>query len=121
MNDVNETERYLRRATRGLWGRRRQAVQQELRGEIEDKVWRHRLGGCTEADGCGCEDGARGTGSNGVDTCADGNDCASSLCVEGADAFYCSDVCSTNEDCGPSLPVCTDIAFLGRVCIREAR
>ena len=77
--------------------------------------------GCTEADGCSCEDGARGTGANGVDTCADGNDCASSLCVEGADAFYCSDVCSTNEDCGPALPVCADIAFLGRVCIREAR
>ncbi len=77
--------------------------------------------GCTEADGCACEDGARGTGVNGVDTCADGNDCASSLCVEGRDAYYCSDVCNTNEDCGPALPVCADIAFLGRVCIREAR
>jgi hypothetical protein len=77
--------------------------------------------GCTEAEGCACEDGVRGTGVNGVDACTDGNDCASSLCVEGLDAYYCSDACSTNEDCGPALPVCADIAFLGRVCIREAR
>ena len=77
--------------------------------------------GCTEAEGCACEDGVRGTGVNGVDTCTDGNDCASSLCVEGADAYYCSDVCTTDADCGPALPVCADIAFVGRVCIREAR
>ena len=75
---------------------------------------------CDEATGCFCETGARGTGQNGVDTCADGNDCASSLCVEGdGGAFYCSDECETDDDCGEALPVCADIAFVGRVCIRE--
>jgi hypothetical protein len=76
---------------------------------------------CDEATGCFCATGARGTGQNGVDTCTDGNDCASSLCIEGqGGAFYCSDECETDDDCGEALPTCTDIAFLGRVCIREA-
>ena len=76
--------------------------------------------GCTEADGCACEDGPRGTGVNGVDTCTDGNDCASSLCVEGTDAFYCSDACETDADCGPALPACIYVTFIGQVCVREA-
>lgn len=73
---------------------------------------------CTDGD-CACADGERGTGENGVDTCETGDDCASSLCVEGADDFYCSDACVDASDCGPALPVCEDIAFLGRICIRE--
>jgi len=40
---VNETERYLRRATRGLSGQVRRDAHQELRGAIEDKVWRFTL------------------------------------------------------------------------------
>lgn len=67
-----------------------------------------------------CRDGARGTGVNGVDTCTVGEDCASSLCIEGAGAdFYCSDLCDTDDDCGPNLPVCMDVAFVGRICVRE--
>lgn len=76
--------------------------------------------GCTEEAGCACEDGPRGTGANGVDTCTDGNDCASALCVEGNDAFYCSDACETDDDCGPALPSCLYVTFLGKVCVREA-
>lgn len=76
---------------------------------------------CDEVEGCFCQPGARGTGVNGVDPCVDGNDCASALCVEGpgtSDVFYCSDACVTNDDCGPMLPQCAEITFLGRVCIR---
>lgn len=75
---------------------------------------------CTEADGCACQTGARGTGESGVDACVDGNDCETSLCVEGTDDFYCSGPCVDETDCGPALPVCADIAFLGRVCIRQS-
>ncbi|TNE92757.1 MAG: hypothetical protein EP330_00645 [Deltaproteobacteria bacterium] len=76
---------------------------------------------CECTDGlCACSDGARGTGVNGVDSCVDGNDCASSLCVEGADDFYCSDECVDNDDCEAALPVCLDVAFVGRICTRES-
>lgn len=75
---------------------------------------------CTEADGCACQTGPRGAGQSGVDACVDGNDCATSLCVEGTDDFYCSGPCVDETDCGPALPVCADIAFLGRVCIRQS-
>ncbi|WP_293913843.1 hypothetical protein [Deinococcus sp.] len=37
---MNRTERYLKRATLGLWGRRRREAQMELRGIVEDKLWR---------------------------------------------------------------------------------
>lgn len=74
---------------------------------------------CSEVDGCACADGVRGTGENGVDLCEDGNDCASSLCVEGASDYYCSDACSTSDDCGEALPQCLDVAFIGRICVRE--
>ena len=68
---------------------------------------------------CACDDGARGTGQNGVDTCTVGNDCASSLCVEGSGAdYYCTDECETNEDCEVALPQCIDVAFIGRICAR---
>lgn len=74
---------------------------------------------CDEAEGCFCRIGARGTGANGVDTCVDGNDCASALCLEGQDGYYCSGECADESDCGPALPLCADIAFVGRVCIRQ--
>ena len=38
-----EVERYLRAATRGLWGRRRAQVRAELRGGVENKLWRYQL------------------------------------------------------------------------------
>jgi len=47
---VNETERYLRRATRGLSGQARRDAQQELRGAIEDKVWRFTLLGMGQGE-----------------------------------------------------------------------
>lgn len=76
---------------------------------------------CDEVAGCACQPGARGTGKNGVDTCTDGNDCESAVCLEGPnDVLYCSDECATPSDCGGVLPVCADIAFVGRICIRDA-
>jgi hypothetical protein len=76
---------------------------------------------CDVATGCFCEIGARGTGKSGVDACTTGNDCASSVCVEGpGGAYVCSGECATNADCGGSLPVCGDIAFVGRICVRAA-
>lgn len=76
---------------------------------------------CECADGdCACRIGARGEGRSGVDACQDGNDCESSLCVEDAEGtFTCSGECEDEGDCGPRLPVCADIAFLGRVCVRD--
>jgi hypothetical protein len=72
-------------------------------------------------EACACQAGTRGCGTNGVDECSDGNDCVTSLCVEGnGGASFCSGPCTSDDDCGPALPVCADIAFLGRVCIREA-
>ncbi len=76
---------------------------------------------CSEAAGCACKTGPRGAGKNGVDTCKDGNDCASSVCVEGpasGTAFYCSDECTSAAQCGGALPVCADIATLGKICVR---
>jgi hypothetical protein len=75
---------------------------------------------CDEINGCACKAGARGTGQNGVDPCADGNACASALCIEGPpdSGSFCSDECVTNADCMGKLPLCKDIAFVGRVCIR---
>lgn len=76
---------------------------------------------CTEADGCACETGARGTGQSGVDTCVDGNDCETSLCVEGPGTdFICSGPCVDDSDCTGQLPVCADITFVGRICIRQS-
>jgi hypothetical protein len=49
----------------------------------------------------------------------DGNDCATALCVEGNGAFYCSGPCGSPSDCGPHLPLCSNIAFLGPVCVRQ--
>ncbi len=74
---------------------------------------------CDEATGCFCETGARGTGVNGVDACASSNDCASSVCVQGqGGAYVCSGECASNADCGGKLPLCSDIAFVGKICVR---
>lgn len=68
---------------------------------------------------CACDDGARGTGQNGADTCTVGGDCASSICVEGSGAdFYCTDECVDDNDCEAALPDCIDVAFIGRICVR---
>ena len=75
---------------------------------------------CNETTGCACKPGARGTGKNGIDPCTSGNECASSVCVEGPpDAgSFCSDECVTAAQCTGVLPLCSDIAFVGRICIR---
>jgi hypothetical protein len=76
-----------------------------------------------EGFACTCKPGARGTGKNGIDTCDAGEDCTSSLCVEGpgdSGVSYCSDECETNVDCTGMLPKCTAIASLGKICVRNA-
>ncbi|MBB6016672.1 permease prefix domain 1-containing protein [Deinococcus radiopugnans] len=47
---MNPTEKFVRQATRGLWGRRKRDAQAELRGAIEDKIHRHRLHGLNDAE-----------------------------------------------------------------------
>ncbi len=76
---------------------------------------------CECADfACTCQIGQRGTGVAGVDPCIDGNDCESSLCVEGNGGIYfCSGECTSAAQCGPNLPLCANIAFIGQVCIRD--
>jgi hypothetical protein len=74
---------------------------------------------CDQGD-CRCVRGPRGTGEVGVDKCDGGNDCSSSVCAEGpGGVYYCSDECVTAVDCAGALPKCTDIAFVGRICIRD--
>ncbi|MEO7110294.1 MAG: hypothetical protein ABI183_07660, partial [Polyangiaceae bacterium] len=75
---------------------------------------------CSEATGCDCEDGARGTGKNGIDSCTTGDDCASSLCVEGPSGTnVCSDQCTDAAGCTGSLPLCDAIAGIGMICVRQ--
>lgn len=75
---------------------------------------------CDEDSGaCTCQVGARGTGQNGVALCDSGDQCQSSLCAEGNGAFYCTDECVNGSDCKPTLPLCEDIAFIGRICVRN--
>lgn len=76
---------------------------------------------CSEATGCACEPGVRGTGRNGLDACDSGDQCASSLCVEGPTAgeSICSDACKTAKDCTGKLPQCTPVAgFPDPICTR---
>ncbi len=77
---------------------------------------------CTLAKGCFCKVGVRGTGKSGVDTCKDGNDCETALCIEGPkyqSSYYCSGPCNTAADCAKILPTCSSIAFVGKICIRD--
>jgi hypothetical protein len=83
---------------------------------------------CAAADRCECIDftcscrmGVRGTGKNGVDACTSGNDCASSVCVEGSDGKeYCSDECTSDAGCGGKLPRCLSVTGVGQICVRAA-
>lgn len=45
-----EAERYLRRATRGLWGKRRQEVREELAAHLEGRVTAYQIAGLSEHD-----------------------------------------------------------------------
>ena len=45
---MNDIDKYLRRATRGLWGRRKRGVREELATHIEGRVTAHRIGGLDE-------------------------------------------------------------------------
>lgn len=75
---------------------------------------------CDESTGCFCQPGQRGTGKNGVDVCKTGNDCETSLCNEGSDGnFYCSGPCNQDSDCAAKLPLCANISFVGKICIRQ--
>jgi hypothetical protein len=76
---------------------------------------------CECEDGlCTCEWGTRGSGRSGIDICQNENHCATALCVEGhKNIFYCSGPCQNDNDCGPELPLCEKIAFLGPICIRK--
>ncbi|TNE51451.1 MAG: hypothetical protein EP343_04970 [Deltaproteobacteria bacterium] len=75
---------------------------------------------CDEQTGCFCKVGQRGTGKSGVDVCTTGNDCETALCNEGSDGnFYCSGPCESDSDCQSKLPICSNITFLGKVCIRK--
>jgi hypothetical protein len=72
-----------------------------------------------ECDGeCACKAGTRGVKKAGA-SCVDGNDCASAVCLEGPnDALLCSDECKTANDCPDALPLCQDVAYVGRICTR---
>ena len=45
---MNDTERYLRRATRGTWGHKRAEIREELAAHIDERVAVHRIGGLEE-------------------------------------------------------------------------
>lgn len=76
---------------------------------------------CDETNGCACKPGVRGSGKNGIDPCTSGNACASSVCVEGPPdtGSFCSDECDSSAECVGKLPLCSTIAFVGRICIRQ--
>ncbi|MBX3196830.1 MAG: hypothetical protein KF894_01635 [Labilithrix sp.] len=77
---------------------------------------------CDEATGCFCKPGPRGTGKVGVDTCTSGNDCESSICIDGPtdDEMICSDECQDETECGGKLPRCIAIVGIPEpICVRE--
>ena len=47
-HEPEAVERYLSRATRGLWGRRRREVREELQAHVEERTLVHRIGGMDE-------------------------------------------------------------------------
>ncbi|MDR6221190.1 permease prefix domain 1-containing protein [Deinococcus soli (ex Cha et al. 2016)] len=47
---MNPTHQFIGHATRGLWGVRKRDAALELRGAIEDKIYRHQLCGLSAAD-----------------------------------------------------------------------
>ncbi len=48
--DLSSSERYLRQATRGLWGRKQREVREELEAHLHERVMAHRIAGLGEAD-----------------------------------------------------------------------
>lgn len=74
---------------------------------------------CDEDKGFVCAPGARGTvGFAGP--CDSSNDCSNAVCLEGPDGgFFCSDRCVDEKNCQEPLPLCSNVAFLGKVCIRR--
>jgi hypothetical protein len=44
------------------------------------------------------------------------------VCVDGPpdSGSFCTDECKSSNDCTGVLPLCSDIAFVGRICIRTA-
>lgn len=47
---MNDTERYLKAATKGLWGKQRRALRDELNGHIRVRIQEFRLAGLSEAE-----------------------------------------------------------------------
>ena len=47
---MNEVERYLERATWGLWGRKRREVREELESHLFERITAHRIAGVSEED-----------------------------------------------------------------------
>lgn len=73
---------------------------------------------CANGD-CACAVGARGAGRPG-DPCASGDDCASSVCLDGPAGTLCSDACESPRDCPPTLPRCISVGGLGSaICVRD--
>ena len=75
---------------------------------------------CVSHDSTGqhvyCDHATRGTGAAGA-PCTGESDCASALCVDdGAGGMKCSDICSAQSPCPPSLPTCTDIS-VAQICL----
>lgn len=47
---MNDTERYLKTATKGLWGRQRRALRDELSGHISVRIQEYKLSGLPEQE-----------------------------------------------------------------------
>ena len=47
---MSGTDQFIRHATRGLWGQKKRDAALELRGAIEDKIYRHQLCGLSELE-----------------------------------------------------------------------
>ena len=50
MNHDSALDTYLRRATRGVWGKKRLEVREELEAHLQERVLAHRIGGLGETD-----------------------------------------------------------------------
>lgn len=48
--EVSADERYLKQATRGLWGRKQREVREELEAHLHERVMAHRIAGLDETD-----------------------------------------------------------------------
>ena len=68
-----------------------------------------------------CSTGTRGTGRLGIDPCDSGDQCASSVCLEGPDGGdFCSDECADPSECAGVLPRCIAVSFFpAKICVRQ--